>query len=363
MNLDKDIWIISIILFSIIVCQPFDGDIVSSTATSQSNSLNDIGDATATAISSSSANNQHSIQIIDPSITSISLVPDSIDIENIQSATTFTDCQPVNWISTEKQANDIAVSPQGDVFSVGINGKLYQYNFLSNTWTLISSKEQELNSVNRISVSYDGTPYIITSSGETYYNNCDKDWVKLPGCATEIAVGRGGEVFKLGCDLGGNGFSLFKLFCDSENEGNENMNTQRTKCNRFRKWWECISCSKKLDNRKCYWFKLTGSGIKMSVNTKGNPVVIDVNGNILVYDEEDWYTVSKGMNARDIDVSNDGEIFFTNNFNELYKIGRGNWTPVKICGKAKGVTIGPFGQPFVIGPDFIVYTSSKQCFN
>ena len=64
-----------------------------------------------------------------------------------------------------------------------------------------------------------------------------------------------------------------------------------------------------------------------------------------------------------IDNFDEGEIYYTNNEHSIYKITR-SWESVKLCGKARGIGIGPFNQAFIIGKDYNVYTSSKSsCFN
>ena len=351
------------------------GDIIVSTSSSGASSLNDIGNAEATAISSSSSINENIIEITNPystsSTTNSNFLSNNFPSNNIHSTNVNTpsyDCIDINWYPTNKQASDISVSPQGDAYVSGLDGLFYYYNFLSNTWSKLLSEESQLKNIIKVSVSYDNTPFVLTSSGDTYYNTCDGNWVKLAGCATDIAVGRGGEVFKLGCDLSGNGFSLYKLFCDKENEGNDNMFYKKNqKCknnyiNRINNIYNTNS-NKVIENRKCYWFKLNGSGVKIAVNIKGNPVLIDISGNILLYNNDEWLMVAKGVNARDISISNEGEIYYTNNEHSIYKITR-SWESVKLCGKARGIGIGPFNQAFIIGKDYNVYTSSKSsCFN
>lgn len=374
------------LILSISICIAFsssqtNGDLITSTATSLANSTTNIGNSNAAAVSTAGTNNQSqttingliysdgkligtnfanaaangamsttAIPVLNPSNTIITTV------KTIQ-------CSANQWESTNKQAVDIGVSSQGDVYAAGLDGYLYYYNFLSNTWSLAQTEDSDLSNISRVAVKHDGTPFVISSAGETFYHNCNKEWVRLPGCATDIAVGRAGEVFKLGCDLEANGFGLYKLFCDSEDNGTESLNTSENKCLRFRKWWRCTNCSKKTIEKKCYWFKVSGSGVRVSVNTRGNPVLITVDGDIIVYDDANWYTVLKGKQARDIAVSNDEEIFFNDASRNIYKISKGNFIRVRICGEAKALSVGPYGQPYVIASDQLVYTSSKQCYN
>ena len=336
------------------VSPSFFGDIVSSNAESSSNSLNDLGDSSATAISSSISNNQHVYQIIDPSLKAISIPKEAIITENyLIEKVTDTDCYPIEWKNTNKQAIDIAVSSQGEVYAIGLNRKLYHYNFLSNTWSLVPI---DIFNIEKIQLTTEGIPLISTSSGEIYYYNCNYNWIKLPGCATDIAIGRGGEIYKLGCDIQDNGFSLYKLICDDSSHFHNN------KCNSI--WWQCSVDSKIINDDKCYWFKLSGTGVKVSANIKGNPLLIDMKGNLVEYEDNDdeWHIISHGIIVENISISNEDEIYLNSIEGDIYRVLRDH-SMMKICGKALSIDVGPFGQPFIIGEDNLVYTASKQCFN
>ena len=103
--------------------------------------------------------------------------------------------------------------------------------------------------------------------------------------------------------------------------------------------------------------------MRVAVTQKGNPVVITIEGDILSYDGESWNILIKGANARDIDISNEGDLYYTDASMKIYKIKRGHSTPVQVCGLAKAVTVGPLGHPFIISDKYLVLASSKNCFN
>lgn len=370
---------ISLSLISIIFNQTPSGDIVSSNAGSISTSNSDLGDANATAISDSQANNAHQVNIntlmVNPAligngfidqtfpkslytINKINIVPTEISGSSIA----IGQCEPMKWTSTKLQAIDISVSPQGDLYGIGSNRQLFQYNFLANTWASVTTEEDDIINITRVSVSYDGTPFIITASGETYFNNCDRDWVRLPGCAIDVAIGRGGEIFKVGCDEKINGFSIYKLICQDE-EGEEQVYFNKEICNRSKQMWKCHGCNNKKEKLNCSWFKLSGAGVRIAVNSNGSPIVIDINGNINSYDNDDWVPIVNGANARDIDVSNEGEVYYIDARNQIFKVGRQNIFPRQVCGSGKAISVGAFGHPFIIGNDYTVLSSAKHCYN
>jgi hypothetical protein len=50
---------------------------------------------------------------------------------------------------------------------------------------------------------------MITKSGTTYWKQ-NGQWVKMKGCATDIAFGSQATLFKLGCDRSETGYPIFK---------------------------------------------------------------------------------------------------------------------------------------------------------
>jgi len=65
----------------------------------------------------------------------------------------------------------------------------------------------------RLSVTPAGNPAMITKSGTTYWKQ-NGQWVKMKGCATDIAFGKGDRLFKLGCVKNRNGYGIFKYMGD-----------------------------------------------------------------------------------------------------------------------------------------------------
>lgn len=199
------------------------------------------------------------------------------------------------WTQSSMTGQDVSVTSEGDIYIVGIDGKLYFYNILLDTYRRVIA-DPDLDGITRVSTDDNGTPYIVTSCGATYYLSCDNKWIQLPGCATDIGVGQCGQVWKTGCDPRPEGFGIWKLFCKGKD----------TQCHRFRA--SPSSCdSEDIDIKDCYWYRVSGSGIRLDVFPDGRPGVIQSNGNAIKYVGDKWKQITK-FKGRDISISNEGVV-------------------------------------------------------
>ena len=208
-------------------------------------------------------------------------------------------------------------------------------------------------------MSYDGTPYVVLLNGETYYLSCENKWERLPGCATDIGVGRGNEVFKTGCDPREGGFDVYKLQCNCKCEvGSEAFG----RCKRYNKSYKEIAKTKN-DEKKCFWLRLEDAGVRIDVSTSGLPYVTRSCGRIYYYNGLNWNHVG-ALLALDISISNEGNLFAVGTDNKLYKAKHDDtFTLIEEVEYAKAVTVGPFNLPFTIGHDDSVLFSAKSDFN
>lgn len=263
----------------------------------------------------------------------------------------------VNWFNTKLKAKDLGVNSQGDLYVVGLDGKLYKYEFLTDSWCLMEG-DFELTRINRVDVNWDGMPYVTTDIGDTFFLGCDHKWTRLPGCATDIGIGRGGEVYKTGCDKRNTGFGIYRLYCTCP------TTCCYKGCQNWRK--PCrFAWTHKSDDWKCEWFRIEGNGIKIDVAPSGNPYTIDVSGTILQYDGTIWKKVAAPSLAFDLTISNDGVLFYTGQDGKIYKsANESNGTWEVLNGEADAITAGPFSQPWVIrNSDKSVLGSSKFEYN
>lgn len=262
-------------------------------------------------------------------------------------ASTYT----VNWVSTSFNAIDVGVGAEGDFYTVGTDGRLYGYNFLINTYTQIVA-DFDLNTITRVDVDADGTPYVVAGCFGIYYLNCHNIWVKLPGCANDIGVGRGGEVWKIGCDTRAGGFGIWKLFCKCKCKGG-----CERKCLRFRP--NKYSTNKTGDVRKCFWYRVEGGAKRIDVGIDGNPIVATDAGAVFRYDGINYIYIS-GILARDVSVSNEGLLFAAGINTTIYRlVNEANGIWATLSGAALEVTAGPYSQPWAVATNNIVYTAAK----
>jgi len=261
----------------------------------------------------------------------------------------------VSFTSTGFGGHDVGVGSEGDIYVVGLDGRLYQYNFLTNFYTFVEG-DYELTLITRVDVDDDGTPYVIANCGQIFYLNCYNHWIQLPGCGTDIGVGRGFDVWKIGCDARVGGFGIWKLFCKSKCKCNCGR-----QCIRFR----VLRYTAKLagDVRKCYWYRIDGSGLRIDVHPDGNPYVINSDNTIFRYNGIDWNAIT-GFRARDLTLSNEGLLLAAGidaRIGRVLNESTGSW--LILSGAALEISAGPYSQPTVVSTDKNVYTSTKLGFN
>ncbi len=265
----------------------------------------------------------------------------------------------VNWFNTDFQAEDIGVGSEGDVYAIGLNRRLYIYDFLKNIYKPVLG-DIEIPSLSRVAVDSDGTPYVVASSGQIYYLDCSNKWVQLPGCASDIGIGRGGEIWKIGCDDRNGGFGIWKLFCKNKPKcGCEKS------CVRFRPMHYLANVYP--TNGHCFWYRVEGAANRIDVNTEGYPNVVTKDGVVYDYDGVNWLRVN-GIIARDITVSNENEVFVTGKDGGVYMLtnaANGSWIKLggAVADSAIEISAGPLSQPWIIHSSGFIYTSSKGAYN
>jgi hypothetical protein len=263
----------------------------------------------------------------------------------------------VNWFDTKLKAKDLGVNSQGELYVVGADNKLYLYEYLTNSYIHIEG-DFELTKIFRVDVSWEGIPYVVTETGDTYYLSCDHKWMRLSGCATDIGTGRGGEVFKTGCDERENGFGIYKLFC------NNPVTSDYRGCLNFRKPSN-FAWTHKESERTCEWFRIDGNGVRIDIAPNGNPYIIDKNGDIYLNDGTEWRRFATKTKAYDLTLSNDGVLYYIGQDANIYKSVdemEGKW--IQLEGQGIAITAGPFGHPWIIQRDDLnVVGSAKYEYN
>lgn len=270
------------------------------------------------------------------------------------------------FIQTSLLGNDVGVGPEGDIYVVGIDGKLYIYNFATSSYSRVIA-DPDLDGIIRVDVDDEGTPFVVTNCGATYYLSCDGRWIQLPGCASDIGAGFCGQVWKTGCDVRDGGFGIWKLFCTGKEK----------KCNRYRQFNYGSKYNNRINERKkCYWYRVTGAGNRIDVYPDGKPAVVQNSGLAMKYNGNEWSIITQ-YSGRDITISNEGVALMTGIngglflipensnekegfFDERYNFNEFGATYVKNqsildkktkyvdVGCTMAVSSGPFSQPALI---------------
>lgn len=288
--------------------------------------------------------------------------------------------------------SDLGVNSEGIIVAIGLDGLLYEYAFAEETFHVIKT-DIEISNMWRIDINYDGIIYVITRCGDTYYLDCHRRWVKLPGCAIDIGAGRSGEIFKLGCGkpkdchpvahgiLGEKKPSsrhVYKLICSC------NCKCCDRRCKVFLKKYEYKTCEL-AEKRICYWIKLPNDTkgydnkpvkfTRIDAKFTGFPIVTDGDRTIYEFIGGDENVFKKIYQApsfftdiNDIASDNDGNDFFCTNIACYIVTGSSSETRIvdyqlKFKG-ASDVSVGPFGMiSFISNVDKKMYTVAKVGFN
>lgn len=262
----------------------------------------------------------------------------------------------IQYQITSKKANDLCVSSEGDTYIIDQAGRLNFYDLPTGTYQKIEG-DRETPRFGKLDCDGEGTPYVISETGgQMFHLDNQNNWIQLPGCANDIAVGRGGEVWKIGCDQRLGGFGVWKLFCHEECKGNKG------RCTRFRPMkYPNIS---QPDKRVCNWFRIEGAGVRIAVDPQGNPWTIGENHRVYHYDGVNWKNVP-GFSAQDIAISNDGVVFVSaddgNSVGRLVCDELGTWQNLKVS--SKSIAVGPFSLFTSIAENGYVISTSKRDFN
>jgi hypothetical protein len=154
------------------------------------------------------------------------------------------------------------------------------------------------------------------------------DWDKIPGAANDIAAGNGDTIWVIGNDIESGGFGIHM--------------------------WDGH-----------VWTKKNGGAVRIAVDNRGNPWVVNSNGNIFRYRDNAW-VLMPGF-ASDIACGKDGSIWVVgmnqnkSGFNISKWNGRiNNWLPVNASGQR--ISVDYDGKLLIVGTERNIYkySSGKQ---
>ncbi len=263
----------------------------------------------------------------------------------------------VKWTYTNFVGIDVAMDSQGNCIGAGLDGSVYEYNFSENSWAKIDG-DFEMNSAMRVALGWEQTPFVVTSDGETFYQSSERKWEKLAGCARDIAVGLGAEVYKIGCERRPGGYRIYKLVCSYDKD----------KCKKSFRWRKRNqnSYTYEGDGKKCRWFNVNGSGVRIAVHPNGHPFIIDDSGAIQFYDGRDWHTIPS-TSALDMAISNEGIVNYVGSDYGVYRLYPGKYAHdytkvdyMKLLDRAAiSIASGPYAEPIIVSGEYKVYTLAK----
>jgi len=305
-------------------------------------------------------------------------------------ATTTTEVIPVfTKLDNTLCFSDVGVSSEGIIVGAGLDGVVYEYAFAEEAFHALVP-DYQVSNIWRLDINYDGIIYVITRCGDTYYLDCEKRWVKLPGCAIDIGAGRSGEIYKIGCEesstcsapnLPCNGERkspyVYKLICSC------NCKCCDRRCKVFLKKYEYKTCEP-AEKRICYWIKLpllireNGNFVEFTrIDVKNTGFPITTNGSKNVYefkggDVNEWESIYFGNNRGpilDVASDNEGNDFFSDSNGSYIITGATSATEITTTlfpnGKgASDLSAGPYGIiSFIEKTTSSLFTTAKQNYN
>ncbi|QJR15459.1 tectonin domain-containing protein [Usitatibacter palustris] len=216
--------------------------------------------------------------------------------------------QPLNWGKMPGSGNDIGIGPKGDVWVIGtdpVPGGFGIYRLDGENWTKIPG------GATRISVGPDG-PWVTNSEGAIFrWNAKANSWEKMPGAAWDIGVGANGVVWVIGTNKEPGGYGIYRF-----------------------------------NPAKNNWDKVPGSAVRIAVDPKGQPIVVNLTGEIYIMPSGPFPIFVKVPGAaRDISMGADGSMYYAGTDGGVYQWARNNnW--IKRDGVLESIAVDPKGQPW-----------------
>lgn len=257
------------------------------------------------------------------------------------------------WTNTEFKAIDVACSNKGDIMAIGEDKKLYKYFIQKNVFELLR-QDDELSNLKNIDLGPDATPFATTENGNTYFLDYKNSWIRLPGCATDISIGKNGEIFKLGCTNRKRGYSIYQFSCiiDGESTSGDSIITKNLD-NYLRNYYK---------NLRCKWNKFPGFAKTIVVGNDGLPFIISKKNNFVYKSDGKYWDAVSGVKAKDFSVSNENVLFIVGMDSKIYEVFNDKDSEVVLFDSiaADKISTGPYSRPSIIkSSNGLVYTSSK----
>ena len=293
--------------------------------------------------------------------------------------------------------SDLGVNSEGITIGVGLDvSVLYEYSFAEDFFVAIKT-DFEVSNLWRVDINYDGIIYAITRCGDTYYLDCERRWVKLPGCAIDIAAGRTGDIYKIGCeensrcrepkipgvedehhDKSPSSPHIYKLVC------NCSCKCCDRRCKVFIKKYHYQVCEP-AEKKLCYWIRLPNNLVekfgfenklveftRLDVNISGFPIATDGKNIYEFYGNDTnkfkkiYGSIFSRKEINDVASDNNGFNFFITD-DKTYILNNGEAIAIKQDGRypykgGSDISAGPYGI-FSFIHSKLMYTVAKMEYN
>ncbi|WP_457575620.1 PGAP1-like alpha/beta domain-containing protein [Desulfomarina sp.] len=153
------------------------------------------------------------------------------------------------WKYIPRKATDIGVGSNGTVWITG-DDVLPHGHSISRWMDDVQAFVRLSGEAVRIDVNHFGIPWVVNNRGDIFRWK-DRHWEHVPGKATDIGIGPEGSVFVLGVNRVQGGYGIYH--------------------------WNGSG-----------WDQYPGGGIRIDVDSSGNPWLVNIDGNILRWKDTGW---------------------------------------------------------------------------
>jgi len=240
--------------------------------------------------------------------------------------------QPATWAAIPGSATAIGANARGDVWIIANTppGRDHNiYRLRGRTWQQVPGTGM------RIAVDPAGNAWVVESSG-AILRYTGTAWERIPGNATDIGVGAKGAVWIIGGD-------------QSISRGVVISTPASKPANPTRGRFGAAATQAPTPTQQYRWEKVSGTAVRIAVDTEGDPWVVNSAGQIHHYKGNTW-TQFPGT-ARDIAVGADGVVYLVGT-----APSHGGFTILRSQG-ATWVSDGIAGESITAGAAGVVYVA------
>jgi len=207
----------------------------------------------------------------------------------------------------------------------------------------------------RIAVDPRGNPWVVNNAN-AIYKRASNQWTQLPGTGKDIGIGADGSVYVIGTNAVSGGFGIYKYVASSNSwQGIDGGGVRIAVDPRGNPWIvnDAGAIYRRVSNQ---WRLLPGSAKDIGIGADGTVYVIGTNavgGGFGIYkyvaSSNSWQGIDGG--GVQIAVNPRGAPWVVNSANAIYRRVSNQWT--LLTGAAKDIGIGADGSVYVIGTNAV----------